>query len=616
MSIGESCRWAATSPVTCGRPPLRSTQQFRLPGPTGGHSGAVVPFASADAPRNRSFILTVSFSDLGVPEDLVRGLHSRGIDAAFPIQAATLVDALAGHDVCGRAPTGSGKTLAFGIPVVSRVGQASSGRPKALILAPTRELAAQICEELSLLGSLRNCRVASFYGGVGFGPQLNALRRGVDVAVACPGRLQDLMDKGAIRLNDVEIVVVDEADRMADMGFMPVVREILDQVKEHRQTLLFSATLDGDVKELIRRYQHNPKRYEVDGEDDAIGESTVHHFWKTNASDRVELTTSIVRVHRAAMVFCRTKRGADRLAKHLKMSGLDVGAIHGDRSQAQRDQALEAFKSQRLQVLVGTDVAARGIHVDGVDCVVHFDPPEDEKAYVHRSGRTGRAGAAGTVISLVTREHQGFIKKLQIRLGMSTAVNDPDEQMLASEPIFVKNTTRVRTPSRSSERGRDDRPSRSRNSRPSRPRNARPGRPTSERTDRPERGDWTPRSEWTPEGRTTPAPRPRDERAPRSTGTRPPRADDDRRTRQSSERPDRPAGDRPYRDAAPQRVRTEWAPRTGAGGSARAGRPSAPSDGRPARASSGRPGGLASSGRPGGRSFTGPKPRSGRPKSR
>lgn len=626
MSIGVYRRWAATSPVTCGRPPLRSTQQFRLAGPSGGHSGAVVPFVCALCTSLPELYLSVSFAELGVPEDLVRGLHARGIDSAFPIQAATLVDALAGHDVCGKAPTGSGKTLAFGIPVVSRVGQASSGRPKALILAPTRELAAQICEELTQLGSLRDCRVASFYGGVGFGPQLNALRRGVDIAVACPGRLMDLMDRGAIRLHDVETVVVDEADRMADMGFMPVVREILDQVSDKRQTLLFSATLDGDVKELIRRYQNNPKRYEVDTEEDAIGESAVHYFWKTSASERVELTTRIVRVHKAAMVFCRTKRGADRLVKHLKMSGLDVGAIHGDRSQAQRDQALEAFRSQRIQILVGTDVAARGIHVDGVDCVVHFDPPEDEKAYVHRSGRTGRAGAGGTVISLVTREHQGFTKKLQSRLGLSSAIDDPIEDILNAEPTFVKNTTRPHTPSRSADRGRDDRSSRPRNTRPSRPRNARPGRSSGEQTTRGGGAEWAPRNEWTPEGRTSAPRQDNDVRPQRQSEARPPRSNDDRRPRTNDDRPARPSGERPYRgnqEARPQRERTEWAPRSNSGDGARAGRPAGPGgaragrpgESRPVRTGGGRPGGPVS-GRPASRSFSGPKPRNGRPKGR
>ena len=553
--------------------------------------------------------MSITFAELGVAEDLVRGLHARGIDHAFPIQSATLADALAGHDVCGRAPTGSGKTLAFGIPVVTRVGHASSRRPKALILAPTRELAAQICEELTQLGALRDCRVASFYGGVGFGPQLDALRRGVDIAVACPGRLADLIDRGAVRLNEVEIVVVDEADRMADMGFMPIVRELLDQVSASRQTLLFSATLDGDVKELIRRYQNNPKRYEIDSAEDAIGESATHYFWRTDSSERVALATRIVSVHRAAMVFCRTKRGVDRLVKHLKMSGLDVGAIHGDRSQAQRDQALEAFKSQRLQVLVGTDVAARGIHVDGVDCVVHFDPPEDEKAYVHRSGRTGRAGAGGTVVSLVTREHQGFIRKLQTRLDLGASIEDPDEQILSGDPIYVKNTTRPHTPSRGPARVRDDRPSRPRNDRPYRARTGRPARATTDRND------------WTPETRV-----PREDRPARSGSNRPVRGSDFRtqrpgdgnaarapqgRTANGNEsRPQRSRTDRPARAGG------EWSPRTPGANSSRGqdvGRTNPARADRPARSGASRPAGAGSAG--GGRTqrtFSGPKSRDAR----
>jgi len=550
--------------------------------------------------------LSITFAELGVAEDLVRGLHARGIDHAFPIQSATLADALAGHDVCGRAPTGSGKTLAFGIPVVTRVGHASSRRPKALILAPTRELAAQICEELTQLGSLRDCRVASFYGGVGFGPQLDALRRGVDIAVACPGRLADLIDRGALRLSEVEIVVVDEADRMADMGFMPIVRELLDQVSANRQTLLFSATLDGDVKELIRRYQNNPKRYEIDSPEDAIGESATHYFWRTDSSERVVLATRIVTVHKAVMVFCRTKRGVDRLVKHLKMSGLDVGAIHGDRSQAQRDQALEAFKSQRLQVLVGTDVAARGIHVDGVDCVVHFDPPEDEKAYVHRSGRTGRAGAGGTVVSLVTREHQGFIKKLQSRLNLGTSIEEPDEQILSAKPIYVKNTTRPHAPSRGPARSRDDRPSRPRNDRPYRARTGRPARAAIDRND------------WSPETRVA-----REDRPARTGSGRPPCSSDFRPSRPSEGNAARAPQGRPAygNESRPQRASTDrpsraggkWAPRTTGSNPSRSsdsGRTNPSRDGRPAKSGAPRPAG-AGGGRTQ-RSFSGSKPRDAR----
>ncbi len=564
--------------------------------------GLSSPSSVLDAPTYLELFLSITFAELGVAEDFVRGLHARGIDHAFPIQSATLADALAGHDVCGRAPTGSGKTLAFGIPVVTRVGHASSRRPKALILAPTRELAAQICEELTQLGSLRDCRVASFYGGVGFGPQLDALRRGVDIAVACPGRLADLIDRGALRLNEVEIVVVDEADRMADMGFMPIVRELLDQVSSSRQTLLFSATLDGDVKELIRRYQNNPKRYEIDSKEDAIGESATHYFWRTDSSERVALATRIVSVHKAAMVFCRTKRGVDRLVKHLKMSGLDVGAIHGDRSQAQRDQALEAFKSQRLQVLVGTDVAARGIHVDGVDCVVHFDPPEDEKAYVHRSGRTGRAGAGGTVVSLVTREHQGFIKKLQSRLNLGTSIEEPNERILSADPIYVKNATRPHTPSRS----RDDRPSRPRNDRPYRARTGRPARAAIDRDD------------WSPEARVA-----RDDRPGRTGSDRPSRNPDLRPSRPSEGNAARaPQGRNAYgNDGRPPRARTErparaggeWTPRAPGSNpkrSSESGRTNPSRDSRPAKLGAPRPNGSG-----GGRSqrtFTGAKPRDAR----
>ncbi len=364
------------------------------------------------------------FPSLGVPQDLADSLTARGIAAPFPIQEATIVEALAGHDVCAEAPTGSGKTLAFGIPLVTRVGRAEPRRPKGLVLAPTRELAAQIAVELEQLGATRKRTVATFYGGVGFGPQLNALRRGVDIAVACPGRLLDLLERGALRLDDVEIVVIDEADRMADMGFLPVVQQILTLVGPERQTLLFSATLGGDVERLIKKFQRDPRRHVLNSSEDDLG-TRAHHFWTSEAGDRVRLTAAIVAEHRSAMVFCRTKRGVDRVTRQLAQVGVAAAPIHGDRSQAQRERALAAFQAARVQVLVGTDVAARGIHVDDVGCVVHFDPPEDETTYVHRSGRTGRAGRSGVVVSLVTREQERAVRAIQKGLGMPMRFDPP-----------------------------------------------------------------------------------------------------------------------------------------------------------------------------------------------
>ena len=357
-----------------------------------------------------------SFHDLGVPSDVVASLAARGITEAFPIQAMAIPPALAGKDVCGRAPTGSGKTLAFGIPLAQRVTRARPARPRALVLAPTRELAAQIHEELRVLLG-RKKSVASFYGGVSFTPQLKMLRRGVDVAVACPGRLSDLVRRGVMILDEVEIVVIDEADRMADMGFLPEVKHILDQVRPDRQTLLFSATLDGDVDVIIRKYQRSPERCEVAVEA-AEADRTTHHFLRAAREDRVAMTVDLVAEHGSAVVFCRTKHGADRLAGQLVRAGVDAVPIHGGRSQAQRDRALAAFSQGRATALVATDVAARGIHVDNVGCVVHFDVAGDHKDYVHRSGRTGRAGAEGVVVSFVTDSDVAKVRQLQKALDM------------------------------------------------------------------------------------------------------------------------------------------------------------------------------------------------------
>jgi superfamily II DNA/RNA helicase len=369
--------------------------------------------------------LPVTFTDLGVSADISSRLADQGVLTPFPIQEGTIAAALEGRDICGRAPTGSGKTLAFGIPLVSRVSKAKPSKPRALILAPTRELAAQIERALSPLAATRQRKVAALYGGVGFGAQLSALRKGADIVVATPGRLEDLIERRQADLCDVEIVVVDEADRMADMGFLPAVRRLLDKARPDRQTFLFSATLDGEVDILIKHYQRKPFIHEVDhpeGEEDL----RQHLFWKTDRTERVNLATQIVVRHNSTVVFTRTKRGADRLARQMHQAGVQVAAIHGDRSQSQREKALAAFSDGRVQALIATDVAARGIHVDAVGCVLHFDPPEDEKAYVHRSGRTGRAGAGGTVLTLVTDDTAGAVRTIQKALGFPTRATAPD----------------------------------------------------------------------------------------------------------------------------------------------------------------------------------------------
>ncbi len=378
----------------------------------------------------------VRFSDLGVPRALTAALEQQGILAAFPIEVAALPDCLAGRDVCGKAPTGAGKTLAFGLAILSRLAATPRGgrrgrrSPTALVLVPTRELAAQIEEVMAPLAATVGARVASIYGGVGYGKQVAALRGGVDVLVACPGRLTDLVDQGSADLSHVDVVVIDEADRMADMGFLPAVRRLVDRTSGSRQTLLFSATLDGPVDALIRDYQHQPVRHDVVLSDADRGEVS-HHFWRVEAHDRVAVTAQVVSAVGPAVVFCRTKHGADRLADRLARSGLASAAIHGNRSQSQRERALGAFRAGRLHALVATDIAARGIHVDAVPLVVHFDLPADATDYVHRSGRTGRAGADGTVVSLIGTEHLAAARLIQRRLGLSSGVGAPDVASLA-----------------------------------------------------------------------------------------------------------------------------------------------------------------------------------------
>jgi superfamily II DNA/RNA helicase len=413
--------------------------------------------------------VTTTFADLGVPAPMCRILSDHGINDAFPIQEATLPDGLAGRDLCGRAPTGSGKTIAFGIPLVTRIGTAAPKRPRALVLVPTRELAAQVRDELIMLAGPKGASVEAFYGGNGFDRQLKALRRGVDIAVACPGRLADLINRGDVRLDAVQVVVIDEADRMADMGFLPEVKRLLDQVPDDRQTLLFSATLDGAVDELIRRYQHNPARHEL-ADDPDDGARVEHYFWAVSRDERITLCAKLVSQLGPTIVFCRTKRGADRVARQLEAAGVRAAAIHGDRSQGQRERALAAFQRGQVDALVATDVAARGIHVDDVAGVIHLDPPADEKDYIHRSGRTGRAGATGVVVSFVAPELRKDVKRMQRILGFPEGLTSPD----AADLPVIERPARKPAPVGRIERGeRDERTARPGGS--SRPRRPRPG---------------------------------------------------------------------------------------------------------------------------------------------
>ena len=363
------------------------------------------------------------FRALGAPDDIVRRLSARGITTPFPIQQATVPDALAGRDLCGRAPTGSGKTIAFGIPLVTRVTAARPRRPHGLVLVPTRELAAQVTGELRMLAGTTGPSIMTVHGGVSFGPQIDRLCRGVDIVVACPGRLIDLVQQRHIGLDSVEFVVIDEADRLADMGFLPDIRRLLDRVPPRRQTLLFSATLDGAVDVLVRRYQRHPVRHELG--DDHGHPSSQHQFWKVDPAERVGVLAELLTTHAPAIVFCRTKHGVDRLVRQLARLGSSVAGIHGNRSQPQRTRALSAFAAGEVHALVATDVAARGIHVDDVAVVVHFDVAGSDNDYVHRSGRTGRAGKAGLIVSFVAPDQQASATAMQRRLGIPSSAGHP-----------------------------------------------------------------------------------------------------------------------------------------------------------------------------------------------
>ncbi|MEC7908986.1 MAG: DEAD/DEAH box helicase [Actinomycetota bacterium] len=371
--------------------------------------------------------MSTTFAELGVPENICKSLANKGILKPFEIQKLTLTDGLEGHDICGRAPTGSGKTIAFGIPLIANSKRGEPNYPGSLILAPTRELAEQIFSELRSLAG--KTKVGVVYGGVGYGNQIRSLKQGIDILVACPGRLEDLIEQGFVDLSNVNHVVLDEADRMADMGFMPSVRRLLDQTNPNRQTFLFSATLDGDVAKLTREYQTNPIRHEI-GEETPDIKSAHHLFWKVTNTNKTEVTAEAVNAVWPAIIFCRTRHGSDRLAKRLNKLGIHGVTIHGGKSQNQRSRALSDFTKGRVQALIATDVAARGIHVDGVACVIHYDPPEDHKAYIHRSGRTARAGQSGVVLSFVAPDQKKKSRRLQHKIDIDQPITEPDIEIL------------------------------------------------------------------------------------------------------------------------------------------------------------------------------------------
>ncbi len=362
----------------------------------------------------------MSFNDLGVHSAILPALKSAGITAPFPIQTATLPDAIAGRDILGRGQTGSGKTLAFGLAMITRLAnrKAEPFHPIGLILSPTRELAMQISDAIAPLARFVNLNTQVVVGGLGYSKQIQGLRRGVPIVVATPGRLLDLIKKEGLRLDKVEITVLDEADQMADMGFLPVVKEILGQTKENGQRMLFSATLDRDVDSLVKRFLKDPKTHSVASVAKSEGKMA-HHVLVMEPSDKDKITAQIAARNGRTIFFVRTKHGADRLAEKMLRVGVPVGALHGGKSQSQRTRILEAFKAGRTTALIATDVAARGIHVDDVSLVVHVDSPESHKDYLHRAGRTARAGAEGVVVTLATHSQRRSVHGMTAKAGIT-----------------------------------------------------------------------------------------------------------------------------------------------------------------------------------------------------
>lgn len=386
-----------------------------------------------------------TFASLGVPSSLTAVLTAAGITIPTPIQAATLPDSLAGRDVLGRGRTGSGKTYAFVLPLLTRLAASKTSRqsrkPRVLILAPTRELASQIEAAMAPLAKPLGINSMTIFGGVGQNPQVSALRAGVDVVVACPGRLEDLMSQGALTLDAVEITVLDEADHMADLGFLPCVRRIMDRTPRTGQRMLFSATLDAGVDVIVKRFLVNPVTHQADSAQSPIS-TMAHHIFHVHHDARLPVLVDLASAPGRTMVFTRTKHGAKKLSKQLNASGVPAVELHGNLSQNARTRNMDAFQSGAARTLVATDIAARGIHVDDVALVIHADPPMEHKAYLHRSGRTARAGAEGTVITLMTDDQVGDVRDLTRKAGIKATTTRLDathpllKQLAPGERIF------------------------------------------------------------------------------------------------------------------------------------------------------------------------------------
>ena len=412
--------------------------------------------SSSNFPLDPSDDLTAvgtTFAELGIAPKLVEALLATGITTPFPVQAITIPDALAGRDVCGKAKTGSGKTLAFGLPMLMKTQKAQKGETESLILVPTRELCSQVSSELRSLSASLDLRVVEIYGGVSIGAQIDEIYKGADIVVATPGRLIDLVDRRELSLANVSMVVIDEADQMADMGFLPQVDHVLRSITTQHQTLLFSATLDGVIERIVKRHLGDPIYHEVVS--DTITVSTMdHRFIEAHQMDKPKVVTAIAENAERVLVFVHTKRGCDRVAASLRDEGVQAQAIHGDLAQVQRERVLAKFMEGTLDVLVATNVAARGLHVDGVDVVIHYDPPSDHKTYLHRSGRTARAGEGGLVVTLVRYDEIPAVRALQKEAGVRQPIikmfsNDERLRDLAAfqpppEPPPVKRNRRRR----------------------------------------------------------------------------------------------------------------------------------------------------------------------------
>ena len=570
--VNGSHQWPAT--VDCSQPkndglPFSYVSGFGKWPPNTSERTTVSTHASSTlvspAPTNSQ----PSFADLGVPDALVERLALDGIITAFPIQAATLPDSLQGRDVLGRGRTGSGKTLAFSLALINSLLESPAPReqycPLALVLLPTRELAQQVADVIAPLAKAVRMRVASVYGGVGYGPQINALRNGVDIVIACPGRLEDLIENGQCKLDFVQVTVLDEADHMADLGFLPAVKRLLELTPEGGQRLLFSATLDKGVDQIVRKYLQNPITHAVDPNDSDMPIMT-HHVFSVSGGEKAEVIRQLVSGEGKTIAFTRTKHGAKNLARRLTESGIPAVELHGNLSQAVRAKNLARFSTGKVRVLVATDIAARGIHVDDVALVLHIDPPEEHKAYVHRSGRTARAGAEGIVVTMATPAQHGSVKSLMKLAGIKPfmrPVKPGDEAItdISGPRAELIHTAYVEEPEPAPRRDRSSRSSGQGSSRPSsrsgdrsrapreasRPRrdDARPSSSRPRRDDRPVRD----------ESRTSSRPA-RDARSSSGRPTRSYESGADRTARSYDSRdarPSRGSDDRSSRDARPAR---------------------------------------------------------------